>query len=55
MNKQLIFATLGPSGTCHERATKAYIAFQELLITLENIRKCQHFSQFLKRSSRAQI
>jgi hypothetical protein len=30
MNKQLIFATLGPSGTCHERATKAYIAFQEL-------------------------
>ncbi len=30
MNKQIIFATLGPSGTCHERATKAYIAFQEL-------------------------
>ena len=30
MNNQLIFATLGPSGTCHEMATKAYIEFQEL-------------------------
>lgn len=30
MNNQLIFATLGPSGTCHERATEAYIEFQEV-------------------------
>lgn len=30
MNHQLIFATLGPSGTCHELATKAYIEFQEV-------------------------
>jgi len=30
MNNQLIFATLGPSGTCHEMATQAYIEFQAL-------------------------
>ena len=30
MNNQLIFATLGPSGTCHELATEAYIKFQEV-------------------------
>lgn len=30
MNKQLIFATLGPYGTCHEQATQSYIAFQEV-------------------------
>jgi hypothetical protein len=30
MNHQLIFATLGPTGTCHELATKAYIEFQEV-------------------------
>ena len=30
MNKQLIFATLGPSGTCHELATQSYIEFQEV-------------------------
>lgn len=30
MNHQLFFATLGPSGTCHELATKAYIEFQEV-------------------------
>jgi hypothetical protein len=30
MNNQLIFATLGPSGTCHELATEAYIEFQEV-------------------------
>lgn len=30
MNNQLVFATLGPSGTCHELATKAYIKFQEV-------------------------
>ena len=30
MNNQLVFATLGPSGTCHELATKAYIEFQEV-------------------------
>lgn len=30
MNHQLVFATLGPSGTCHELATKAYIEFQEV-------------------------
>jgi hypothetical protein len=28
MNNQLVFATLGPSGTCHELATNAYIKFQ---------------------------
>ncbi|MCX5964527.1 MAG: hypothetical protein NT070_15735 [Cyanobacteria bacterium] len=30
MNQPLIFATLGPSGTCHELATETYIDFQEL-------------------------
>jgi hypothetical protein len=30
MNNQLIFATLGPSGACHEMATQAYIEFQAL-------------------------
>ena len=30
MNNQLVFATLGPSGTCHELATEAYIKFQEV-------------------------
>ena len=30
MNKQLIFATLGPVGTCHELATQSYIEFQEV-------------------------
>ncbi|MCV3214787.1 hypothetical protein OGM63_14885 [Plectonema radiosum NIES-515] len=30
MNNQLVFATLGPSGTCHELATEAYIEFQEV-------------------------
>jgi hypothetical protein len=30
MSKQLIFATLGPAGTCHEIVTQAYIKFQEL-------------------------
>jgi hypothetical protein len=30
MNQPLIFATLGPSGTCHELVTKTYIEFQEL-------------------------
>ena len=30
MNKQLIFATLGPAGTCHENATQSYIKFQEV-------------------------
>ncbi len=30
MNLQVIFATLGPFGTCHELATKAYIEFQEV-------------------------
>jgi len=30
MNQQLIFATLGPTGTCHELATQSYIEFQEI-------------------------
>ncbi len=30
MNNQLIFATLGPAGTCHELATEAYIEFQQV-------------------------
>jgi hypothetical protein len=30
MSKQLIFATLGPTGTCHEKATQSYIEFQEV-------------------------
>lgn len=30
MNQPLIFATLGPSGTCHELATQSYIEFQEI-------------------------
>ncbi|MEH2206528.1 MAG: hypothetical protein V7K53_21020 [Nostoc sp.] len=29
MNNPLIFATLGPAGTCHELATESYIEFQE--------------------------
>lgn len=47
MNKQLIFATLGPVGTCHELATQYKIEFQEVAnAKIELMKKKQFYSHF---------
>ena len=44
MNKQLIFATLGLVGTCHELATQYKIEFQEVANAKIELMKKSNFT-----------